>query len=162
MNRRQAVPVALAAALALAACGGGPDRRAGVAERGTEVMPFDLEATTHHFAPLPTGLEQTVLVDDPAGGGQLALVRDHLRHEADRFAAGDYGDPAAIHGDGMPGLAALEAGYRAIDVAYAEVRDGARITYTTADPALVAALPDWGDAQVLDHGGHAEAGRPAT
>jgi hypothetical protein len=165
VNRRHASPAALSAALvvALVACGGGPDRDAEVAEvaeRGAEVMPFDLEATTHHFAPLPAGLEQTVVVDDPADTGQLALVRDHLRHEADRFAAGDFGDPAAIHGDHMPGLAALEAGYQAVDVAYAEVPDGARITYLTDDPALVTALHDWGEAQVSDHGAHAEAGRP--
>jgi hypothetical protein len=146
----------------LAACGGagGADRREAVAERGAEVMPFDLDTTTHHFAPLATGLEQTVVVDDRRDADQVSLVRVHLRDEADRFARGDFGDPAAIHGDHMPGLADLEAGYAAVDVAYADVPDGARITYTTADPALVRALHEWGDAQVLDHGAHAEAGHP--
>jgi hypothetical protein len=165
VNRRHASPAALSAALvvALVACGGGPDHDAEVAEvaeRGAEVMPFDLEATTHHFAPLPAGLEQTVVVDDPADTGQLALVRDHLRHEADRFAAGDFGDPAAIHGDEMPGLAELEAGHADVDVRYAEIPEGGRIDYTTDDPDLVAALHAWGEAQASDHGAHAEHGDP--
>jgi hypothetical protein len=42
------------------------------------------------------------------------------------------------------------------------VQAGARITYTTADAALVEALHAWGKAQVLDHGAHAEAGHPAS
>ena len=161
MRRDRRAAVLMAAAL-LAACGGdgGADRREAVAERGADVMPFDLDASTHHFAPLATGLEQTVVVDDGVDADQVVLVRAHLRDEAGRFARGDFGDPAAIHGDHMPGLAELEAGYAAVDVAYADVPDGARITYTTADPALVRALHDWGDAQVLDHGAHAEAGHP--
>jgi hypothetical protein len=109
-------------ALALVACGGsGGDRQAEVAARGADVMPFDLDATTHRFTPLATGLEQVVVADDPADGPQVALVRGHLRDEADRFARGDYGDPAAIHGDHMPGLAALEAGHDAVEIAYADV-----------------------------------------
>ena len=37
----------------LAACGpaGPTDRQTEVAERGSRIMPFDLEATTHHFDP---------------------------------------------------------------------------------------------------------------
>ncbi|HET6950980.1 MAG TPA: hypothetical protein VFI47_11425 [Acidimicrobiales bacterium] len=163
--RRSAVAAAAALALAssLAACGddGGSartDRQAEVAERGAEVMPFDLEATTHRFDPMDDGLVQTVVVDDPGDTDQLALVREHLADEAERFTAGDFGDPATIHGTDMPGLAELEAGGGAIDVAYEDVPDGARITYTTTDPALVEALHDWGEAQVMDHGDHAEHG----
>ncbi|HZM32615.1 MAG TPA: hypothetical protein VFB77_19085 [Acidimicrobiales bacterium] len=163
MSRDRAAAVIVA--LALAACGsggGGGDRQAEIAARGADVMPFDLDATTHRFTPLATGLEQVVVADDPADGAQVALVRGHLRDEAGRFARGDYGDPAAIHGDHMPGLAALEAGHDAVEIAYADVPAGARITYTTADAALVEALHAWGAAQVRDHGAQAEAGRPAS
>jgi hypothetical protein len=38
-----------------------------------------------------------------------------------------------------------------------ELPDGARVIYTTDDPALVDALHRWGEAQVTDHGEHAEA-----
>ena len=103
----------LAVLAVLAACGGaGPtDRQAIVAERGSRVMPFDLEATTHRFDPHVDGLTQMVVVDDPTDTEQLSLVREHLRHEADQFAVGDFDDPAHIHGDAMPGLADLRTGY---------------------------------------------------
>lgn len=121
-------------------------------------MPFDLEATTHRFAPTDDGLVQTVVADDPDDADQVALVREHLAHEAERFVAGDFADPAAIHGDDMPGLAALEEGAADIDVTYADTPAGGRITYTTDDAHLVTALHDWGAAQVSDHGDHAEHG----
>jgi hypothetical protein len=166
---RLAPPLALAVALGmLVACGGGRGadsagtgdaRRAEVAERGAAVMPFDLDATTHRFDARPDGLVQTVVADDPAaegGGEQVALVREHLADEAERFTRGDFGDPASIHGEDMPGLAALSEGSDRIAVAYAEVPAGARITYTTAEPDLVEALHLWAEAQVSDHGDHAE------
>jgi hypothetical protein len=136
--------------------GSSADRRAEVADRGAEVMPFDLEATTHRFRPTDDGLVQTVVADDPDDREQVELVRRHLADEAERFAAGDYDDPASIHGDEMPGLVELRAGAADIEVAYAEVDAGAAITYTTDDAELVAALHDWAEAQVADHGDHAE------
>ena len=52
----------------LVSCTQSPDsqttRQAEVAERGREVMPFDLERTTHIFKPLPTGGLQQVISDD--------------------------------------------------------------------------------------------------
>ena len=142
------------------ACSGDDDdlarRQAEVAERGAGVMPFDLDATTHRFEPNETGVVQTVVADDPGDTAQVQLVRDHLVEEAERFRQGDYDDPAAIHGHDMPGLAALAAGAAAVTIDYAEMPDGARLTFTTADPALVDALHAWADAQVMDHGAHAE------
>ena len=158
-----ATAIALAAPVACGAGDGGPDgpaaladRRAEVAERGASVMPFDLDATTHVFEPRDDGLVQRVTADDPDDAEQVALVREHLTDEAERFAAGDFGDPAAIHGPDMPGLAELEAGHVGIDVRYVEIPGGGRIDYTTDDPDLVAALHAWGEAQVSDHGAHAE------
>ena len=119
-------------------------------------MPFDLEATTHRFEARDDGLVQTVVADDPGDAEQVDLVREHLTTEVERFAAGDFGDPASIHGDAMPGLAEVSAAADRIDVAYAEVTAGATITFSTGDPDLVEALHAWGEAQVADHGDHAE------
>jgi hypothetical protein len=151
------VAVLLAAALAVGCGGDGPDdRQREVAERGAEVMPFDLDATTHRFEPVADGLVQTVVADDPTDDGEVAAIRGHLTDEAAAFEEGQFGDPAAIHGHEMPGLAALEAGYRDIAIAYEPVEAGARITYTTSRPALIDALHLWAEAQVTDHGEHAE------
>jgi hypothetical protein len=157
--------------LAVVACGGGggdrgdgdgglAERQDEVAERGADVMPFDLDATTHRFDPTDHGLVQTVVADDPDDGEQVRLVREHLAAEAERFRQGDFGDPAAIHGHDMPGLAELEAGAGAVDVHLAHVAGGAEITYTATDPALVDALHRWGEAQLMDHGAHAEPASP--
>jgi hypothetical protein len=153
------VAVLALGAVALLGCGGGgasASRQDEVAERGAEVMPFDLDATTHRFEPTASGLEQTVVADDPDDHEQVALVREHLAAEAARFRAGDYDDPAAIHGDHMPGLAELSAGADGVVVELSELDDGARLTFTSADPALVDALHRWGEAQTMDHGTHAD------
>jgi hypothetical protein len=58
----------------------------------------------------------------------------------------------------MPGLDALQQGYERITIRYAQHPTGAQITYTTSEPNLVDALHAWFDAQVSDHGQHAEHG----
>jgi hypothetical protein len=159
MNRTRRATLAVAATLALlGGCGGSPDRQAEVAAKGASVMPFDLERTTHRFAKADTGGVQTVVADNPADTGQINLIRQHLRKETDRFSQGDYSDPGRIHGDDMPGLAALRDGAARITVTYRDDPAGGQITYTTTDPALVTALHAWFDAQVSDHGQHAEHG----
>jgi hypothetical protein len=164
-HRRRAATLAVGAALALAGCGkdsveprpptASADRQAEVAERGASVMPFDLERTTHRFAKTTTGGVQTVVADDSDDATQVGLVREHLRREADEFRQGRFIDPARIHGQEMPGLAALRDSAGRIDVGYADWPDGGRITYTTGEAELVTALHAWFDAQVSDHGSHA-------
>jgi hypothetical protein len=155
------VTVGTAAAYALAGRGeqqAPAARQAEIAARSRQVMPFDLERTTHRFAESATGGVQTVTSDDPADTEQIRLIREHLTAEAASFSKGDYGDPASIHGGEMPGLRDLEQGHDRIDIRYTELSAGARITYTTAEASLVEALHAWFDAQVADHGRHAEHG----
>ena len=130
-------------------------RQQEVARRGAEVMSFDLEQTTHYFEPHEDGGLQRVTVKNPANSAQIALIQSHLREEAERFARGDFSDPAAIHGAGMPGLGALSKGAARIEVAYANRVDGAEIRFRTEDPALVTAIHQWFRAQLSDHGNHA-------
>jgi hypothetical protein len=93
---------------------------------------------------------EVVVRDDNAH--QIALVRQHLNREAAAFARGNYSDPADIHGRTMPGLRELSSGASRIRVQYAQTNSGARISFTTSDPALVSALHRWFRAQVSDHG----------
>jgi hypothetical protein len=162
--RRRAVVVVVGAAV-LAVLGvvgigsgwlSGEDRQAIVAERGAQVMPFDLDATTHRFVPTAAGGLQTVLAHDPTDRRQIDLIQQHLQEEATALGRGDFGDPARIHGADMPGLAALQAGADRIEVVYRPRVDGAELTYTSDDPVLVTALHEWFAAQRSDHGRHAE------
>jgi hypothetical protein len=53
----------------------------------------------------------------------------------------------------MPGLAELKSakpGQIAID--YKDIKDGAELTYKTSDAKMLAALHQWFDAQLSDHG----------
>ncbi len=131
------------------------DRRDAVATAGAEVMPFNLDETTHVFETIEQGgLQQVVAdADDP---GQVALIRQHLAEEAERFARGDFHDPEMIHGDDMAGMHALVAGHEQIAIEYSEIDRGAQILYTTEDPDLVVAIHAWFDAQLRDHGEHTQ------
>lgn len=151
---------ALAAGGALG--GEDPSRQQGVAERGAEVMPFSLDATTHVFDATTTGGTQRVVADHPRDREQISLIREHLGKEASAFQRGNFADPAATHGQGMPGLAALKGGYERIKVRYRDLPDGAQITYRTTDPTLAAAIGDWFDAQLRDHGSDAESADHST
>lgn len=130
-------------------------RQAEVAEAGRAVMPFDLEATTHVFEKLPDGGLQTVVADTD-DSEEITLVRAHLSAEAERFARGDFHDPAMIHGEDTAGLHALVMGHERVRVTYREVERGAEIRYSSGDPALVEAIHQWFDAQLTDHGQHAQ------
>jgi hypothetical protein len=163
MPKRRAAAVLAAALLAagatLAAVALGGDeksRQDAVAQRGATVMPFSLEATTHVFAAGASGGTQRVVADDPRDRRQVRLIRAHLRKEAAAFRRGEFADPAAIHGESMPGLAELEAGYQRFEVGYRDLPDGARIDYRTDDRSLVAAIHEWFDAQLGDHGDDAQ------
>ena len=155
--RRLHIVAVAAMTVALAACGNDSleTRQDAVAERGREVMPFDLEATTHRFVTGDEGLVQTVVADDPGDETQVDLVRSHLRAEASRFERGDFDDPARIHGEEMPGLDRLRTHGGRITVTYRSIDGGGEIRYQTSDPELVDALHAWADAQTSDHGDHA-------
>jgi hypothetical protein len=130
-------------------------RQADVAEKGAEVMPFDLDATTHIFKKTPEGGVQQVVADSD-DAEQVRLIREHLQTISTQFAAGNFHDPTMIHGPEMVGLHALVMGHDRLSITYREIDMGAEITYSSEDPKLVDALHSWFDAQVADHGEHAQ------
>jgi hypothetical protein len=81
-----------------------------MSDRASQVMPFDLAATTHTFTKSDTGGVETVTALDPSDHRNIDLIRGHLQYEAGQFHNGNYSDPAKIHGMEMPGLKELEGG----------------------------------------------------
>jgi hypothetical protein len=135
--------------------GAPPTTQEEVARRGAQAMPFDLEQAMHVFQPLADGGLQAVTAKDPTNSAQIALIQAHLQEEVAKFRRGDFSAPATIHGEDMPGLAALRAGAQHIEMQYTPLPNGAQIRYATPDPALTMALHQWFAAQLADHGHHA-------
>jgi len=119
------------------------------------VMPFDISKTVHIFKMTEFGGVLRVMAKDPGATDQIALIQQHLQHEARSFQLGNYSDPKKLHGDEMPGLKDLEAGTSRIKVSYAAVPSGAEIRFETTDLHLLTALHRWFGAQLSEHGSDA-------
>ena len=116
-------------------------------------MPFDLKQTQHIFNKTETGGVQQVIVREAGNSKQIELIRQHLTKISGEFSRGDFSDPEKIHGKDMPGLAALRAAKPGqLHVQYKELPNGAEITYSAEDKALIDAIHQWFDAQLADHG----------
>ena len=134
-------------------------RQAEVSERGAEVMPFELKATTHIFTKTDDGGVQQVVAKNPQDTEQIRLIRAHLQQIADQFKKGNFSAPAQIHGEAMPGLSELShAKPGEIAIRYQDLTNGGQLRYSTSNASLVAALHRWFDAQLSDHGADAMAG----
>lgn len=134
-------------------------RQAMIHRMGSRVMPFSLDRTTHVFRKTSTGGIQQVVIKTPGDSAQIPLIRRHLRHEASRFATGDFSDPMSLHGADMPGVRELAAGSGRLQVRYADLPGGGQITYAAQDASLIEAIHRWFDAQLSDHGADATPGR---
>ena len=121
------------------------------------VMPFDMSKTVHIFKMTESGGVQRVVVKDTREADQVALVRQHLRHEAEQFQRGNYSDPAKLHGADMPGLRELQAGTSRVEVSYSELPAGAQLSFSTDDLKLLTAIHRWFGAQLSEHGADARA-----
>ncbi|CAD6873447.1 aspartate carbamoyltransferase [Methylomonas fluvii] len=133
-------------------------RQMEVAARGAKVMPFSLAQTQHQFSKTDTGGIQRVIARDDLDLQQVWLIRQHLEQLADSFNQGDFSGPEKIHGADMPGLAAMRAAKPgALQIHYTAEAAGASLTFHSRDPELIAAVHDWFDAQLRDHGGDATA-----
>jgi len=137
-------------------------RQQEVAQKGAMVMPFNGQNSKHVFQKMPDGGLQQVIAMDASDKDLVGAIRGHLSMEAERFRKGDYSDPMSIHGMDMPGvqhLSSIKPGQ--IVIAYRELPNGAEVRYTGKDAATVAAIHQWFDAQLSDHGSDATDKPPA-
>jgi hypothetical protein len=128
-----------------------------VAARGQTVMGFNLDRSTHRFIKNGYGGIEQVVADDPADSKTIEAIRAHVSGVAEAFQNGDFSSPAAIHGDSMPGLSVLRAAGSKLEVTYRELPEGSEITYRSNDRVVIDGIGLWFDAQLSDHGHHAEA-----
>jgi hypothetical protein len=128
-------------------------RQAEVSRRGNDVMPFSLPATTHIFIKSTEGGVQRVVAKNVSDAAQVKLIRRHLQEIRKQFLKGNFSGPSHIHGQDMPGLLELtQARPGQLEIVYQDVKGGAQLTYKTQEASLVAALHQWFEAQLSDHG----------
>lgn len=132
----------------------GGHQRSTFADRERQVMPFDLTQTRHIFERTSTGGVQRVVALKKDDTRNVRLIRGHLEKEAAQFARGNFGDPAYLHGEDMAGLSVLKTAAKngRLNVRYANLPQGATLTYQTKDPRVKTALHAWFAAQLKDHG----------
>ena len=131
--------------------------QARVHEMSHSVMPFDMSKTIHIFKMTESGGIERVLARGPGQTSQVALIRQHLKREAEKFQRGDCSDPANLHGANMPGLNELEANASHIKISYCELPAGAQISFKTDGLQLLTAIHRWFGAQLSEHGADARA-----
>ena len=132
-------------------------KQAHIHAMGHNVMPFSLAKTLHVFKMTESGGIQKVIVKNPADIDQIRLIRQHLKHVADKFQHGDYSDPARLHGKNMPGIKELHSGASQVSITYHNLPLGAEIVFSTPDIHLLTALHRWFGAQLSEHGADARA-----
>ena len=141
--------------LANGCTGPGQTRQQHVHQQAHMVMPFSIAKTVHIFRITEFGGVEQVVVRDAADTDQIAHIRRHLRHEAERFQHGDFSDPAKLHGEDMPGLRDLQSGASRIKVSYADLPSGGEIVFETGDLRMLTAIHRWFGAQLSEHGADA-------
>jgi hypothetical protein len=137
------------------------DRLDAVAQRGAQVMPFNLEQTMHHFSKTQMGGIQQVVVKNPQNQVDLSAIQRHLSSLSTRFSAGDFSGPQSIHGQDMPGTKMLELNAQRIRFQYQDLALGGQIEMISTEPELILAIHQFLDAQLNDHARHAQAGMHA-
>jgi hypothetical protein len=104
------------------------ERVAEIVQRGTQIMPFELDKTMHIFRKTEQGGIQQVTTKDKSDIRQIDLVRKHLTEIAQQFTQRNFSGPEHIHGKNMPGLMELRnAGPNAINIIYSKLDNGAQI-----------------------------------
>ncbi|HYM59868.1 MAG TPA: hypothetical protein VEZ11_03130 [Thermoanaerobaculia bacterium] len=127
------------------------DHAAGVDTRGDQAMGFSHATTTHHFRLLATGGAIEVTANDAADHESRDMIRAHLRHVSQAFAAGDFDLPMFIHDRVPPGVEVMKGQKDAIRYQYEELPAGGRVVIATTTPAAVEAIHDFLRFQIEDH-----------
>lgn len=124
---------------------------ADVKRHGAEAMGFDQDKTTHHFRLYKDGGAVEVKAKDPADAASVGQIREHLRQQAKKFAAGDFGAPEHTHGQVPPGVDVMTTLHSTIRYEFHSTEGGGRLRITTADPQALAAVHDFLRFQIEDH-----------
>ncbi len=118
-----------------------------VDQMDSSVMPPDPDRTTYLVQMTGQGGVQQVVARDSDDQTQITLIQQYVQHAALNIRFGNFEEFVAQYGQNMPGLAALESGFRELRVEYQPLPNGAQLTFTTPEAHLVTAVHQWLGAQ---------------
>ena len=127
------------------------DRHAEVNKRGDKTMGFSHAKTAHHFRLFEDGGAVEVEVNDAADTNTRAKIRKHLNKIAERFAAGEFAMPIAIHDQTPPGVAVMVNLKADIAYKYEDTELGGRVSIISKNNDAVAAVHEFLRFQIQDH-----------
>jgi hypothetical protein len=128
-----------------------PDKHSVMMHHGEKVMGFSQTETTHHFFLKKDGGVIQVEANNPKDVQNRDLIRTHLSHIAQAFAAGDFSDPMAVHDrvpDGVPAMRRLKGDIR---YAFEETPQGGRVLIKTANAETLTAVHQFLRFQIREH-----------
>jgi predicted RNase H-like nuclease (RuvC/YqgF family) len=120
-------------------------------QHGEKAMGFSQTQTTHHFFLRKDGGVIQVETNDPKDTQNRDLIRTHLAHIAQAFAAGDFSNPLAVHDkvpDGVPVMQRLKGDIR---YAFEQTPQGGRVVISTANLQALDAIHQFLRFQVSEH-----------
>lgn len=121
-------------------------------------MGFSHLKTTHHFRLFKDGGAIEVLANDSKDTESRDMIRMHLAHIAQMFAAGDFDAPLFIHATNPPGVQAMIELRDQIHYQFEKMDSGGKVTIQAADPKALAAIHDFLRFQIVEH----QTGDPTT
>ncbi|MEN3331504.1 MAG: hypothetical protein V7641_869 [Blastocatellia bacterium] len=119
--------------------------------RGEKAMGFSQNATTHHFLLSPEGGIIQVETNEPNDKANRQNIREHLKHIAAMFGAGNFNIPMLVHNQVPPGVMTMEQLKGKITFAYEETGQGGRVRISTTDREALAAVHEFLRFQIKDH-----------
>lgn len=107
--------------------------------RGRSAMGVDQYTSVHRFDALRDGGRIELQRDrDDADGA--ARIQAHMREIARAFASGDFGTPALVHLQSVPGTGVMRARRTSIRYEPTDLPRGAALRIRSSDPAAIAAI----------------------
>src|SRR5262249_45400758 len=125
--------------------------RAGVNRRGDQVMGFSHAKTTHHFLLKTDGGAIQVEANDAGDIASRDQIRQHLKHIAKKFAAGDFAAPMFIHAQTPPGAPVMQSLKAEIKYEFEELERGGRVRISTPLPEAIKTIHEFLRFQIKDH-----------
>ena len=127
------------------------DHHTQVNARGDHAMGFSHDKTTHHFRLLKDGGSIEIQADDQNDSESRNQIREHLKHIAAMFSAGNFDMPMFIHDRVPPGVPVMKKRKAQIQYTFEEMDAGGRVRISSRNPDAVKAIHDFLRFQITDH-----------